>query len=180
MEFTNHQKFAVCGYKQIYNNKVYFREFELLVCGQDTFVKFWHALQFCRIELIKDTLFVNEEKYLPTGKNDSLEFNVWTIDRFYFLNGNLIHLFDVNKNITKYNEQQVQSTLKDYVNSAKGIDENKMALLRRLFIATISQSNKARKYFMNFESKFGPLDGINAEDYDDLKNMLKLWDSKSN
>ena len=50
-----------------------------------------------------------------------------------------------------------------------------MVLCNKLFVAAISNSEKAKKYFMDFEIKFGALDGAFAEEYKDLKAKLALW-----
>lgn len=52
-----------------------------------------------------------------------------------------------------------------------------MEIANQLFFATISGDKTARKYFNNFENKFGTLDGAFAEEYNDLKGMLKQWDN---
>jgi hypothetical protein len=52
-----------------------------------------------------------------------------------------------------------------------------MQLVNRLFIATISKDNTARKYFYEFEKKF-ELDGAFSEEYNDLKAMLEVWDKQ--
>ena len=52
-----------------------------------------------------------------------------------------------------------------------------MQLVNRLFIATISNDKKARKYFYEFEMKY-ELDGAFSEEYSDLKEMLEVWDKQ--
>ena len=52
-----------------------------------------------------------------------------------------------------------------------------MAIVNKLFIATISGDKKARQYFKEFKNKFGTLDGAFSEEYNDLTTMLELWDS---
>jgi hypothetical protein len=68
--------------------------------------------------------------------------------------------------------------LKTYETAKPGLDDSKMEIANKLFIATISGDKKARQYFKEFKSKFGTLDGAFSEEYSDLTAMLELWDRK--
>jgi hypothetical protein len=179
IDFSNNRKFSICGYKQFLNNQIFYREFELTVCGEDTFVKYWHALQLCKVEFANDTLFIREVKNLPIDSGDSLYYSIWITDKYYFKNDKLFHFIRLNRDIPKYDSSQIKTVLKEYEGLTKGIDDKKIILLRKLFVATISGSQTARKYFLGYEKKVGKLDGIYAEDYDDLKRMLISWEKKS-
>ncbi len=50
-----------------------------------------------------------------------------------------------------------------------------MILVNRIFISAISGNHLAKKYFADFENKFGSLSGEYAEEYHDLQEMLDLW-----
>jgi hypothetical protein len=70
--------------------------------------------------------------------------------------------------------------LQEFEIRKKGHYKEKMDLANKLFIASISDSDKARKYFVEFKDKFEVHDGDGAyaEEYHDLKEMLNLWDMK--
>jgi hypothetical protein len=84
----------------------------------------------------------------------------------------------VNRQIRKYNQDEIQTVLKVYETAKSGLDDNKMEIANKLFIATISGDKKARQYFKEFNNKFVTLDGAFKEEYSDLTVMLELWDSK--
>lgn len=84
----------------------------------------------------------------------------------------------VNRQIRKYTEDEIQTVLKTYETAKSGLDDNKMVIANKLFIATISGDKKARQYFKEFNNKFGILDGAFKEEYSDLTAMLELWDRK--
>lgn len=58
------------------------------------------------------------------------------------------------------------------------INDIRMDILSKLFVATISGDNEARLSFNDFQTKFGILDGDYAEKYLELKKMLSQWDNK--
>ena len=84
----------------------------------------------------------------------------------------------INRQIRTYSQGEIQSVLKTYETAKTGLDDSKMEMANKLFVATISNSKKARHYFKEFKSKFGTLDGAFAEEYNDLTAMLALWDRK--
>ena len=90
----------------------------------------------------------------------------------------MIRKIVVNNKIPKYNQSEIKEVLKAYDREKPGLDDSKMEIANKLFIATISGNKKARLCFKAFKTKFGTLDGAFAEEYSDLKSMLELWDKK--
>lgn len=172
--FSNKQRILLCGYKEE-NAEELFSEFLLQVCGKDSIIDFWDALQLCRVKFEKDTLKVTEIMNLPIAKNRKYALVDWSIENIYFINGKLNRDFQVNPHIRKYTRKEIRMTLSEFENADKIIDDNKMELLNRLFISSISGSQQAKKYFRAFEKKFGELDGAFAEEYNDLSAMLRLY-----
>ena len=177
---SNGKTIVLCGYKNPESKPTTFSEFILAVCGQDTIIDFWGAVQTCRLNVNKDTLFVSELKNLPTGKNFKYQETVWTTEKIFFNGQKVVRKLFVNRQIKKYNQDEIQTVLKAYETAKSGLDECKMEIANRLFIATISGDKKARQYFKEFKNKFGTLDGAFAEEYSDLIAMLDLWDKKNN
>jgi hypothetical protein len=175
--FLNGKALVVCGYKNP-DVPITFSEFVIAVCGHDTIIDFWDATLTCRLKFKKDTLCVEELQNLPIGKNFEYQEIVWTTEQIYFDEQNVIKKLFINKQIRKYNQAEIQSVLKEFERAKFGFDENKSVILNRLFIATISGNKIARKYFGEFEHKFGTLDGAYAEEYGDLREMLGVWDKK--
>lgn len=175
---SNGKTIVLCGIKNPNSNLTTFSEFILSVCGQDTIIDFWGAVLTCRLKVSKDTLFVDELQNLPIGSNYKYQETVWTTERIYFNGHKVVRKLEVNRQIRKYNQYEIQSVYKSYENEKAGIDSRKMTIANKLLIATISGDKKARQYFNEFKNKFGPLDGAFAEEYNDLKAMIELWDRK--
>ena len=175
---SNGKTIVLCGYKNPDSNPTTFSEFILAVCGQDTIIDFWGAVVTCRLKVNKDTLLVDQLQNLPTGSNFKYLETVWTTEKIYFKGQQVVRKLVVNRQIRKYNQDEIQSVYKSYENEKAGIDDRKMTIANKLFMATISGDKKARQYFHDFKNKFGPLDGAYKEEYNDLIAMLELWDRK--
>ena len=169
---------VLCGYKNPDSKPTTFSEFILSVCGEDTIIDFWGAVLTCRLKVNKDTLFVDELQNLPTGKNFKYQETVWTTEKIYFSEQKVVRKLVVNRQIRKYTQDEIQTVLKTFETSKSGLDDNKMVIANKLFIATISGDKKAKQYFKEFNNKFGILDGAFKEEYSDLIAMLELWDKK--
>lgn len=173
---SNGKTIVLCGYKNPDSKLTNFSEFILAVCGQDTIIDFWSAVLTCRLKANNDTLFIEQIENLPTGKNLEYQETVWTTEKIYFRGKSLNRKLTVNRQISKYNQNEIKQVLTSYETAKAGLDENKMEIANKLFIATISGSRTARQYFKEFRTKFGILDGAFVEEYNDLTSMLKLWD----
>lgn len=174
----NGKTIVLCGYKNPDSKPTTFSEFILAVCGQDTIIDFWGAVMTCRLKVNKDTLLVGQLQNLPTGKNFKFQEAIWTTEKIYFSGQKLVRKLEVNSQIRKYSRDEIQSVLKTYETATLGLDDSKMEIANKLFIAAISGDKIARQYFKEFINKFGTLDGAFAEEYSDLTAMLELWDRK--
>jgi len=174
---SNNKTIVLCGYKNPGSKPTTFSEFILAVCGQDSIIDFWGAVLTCRLKVNKDTLLVEQLQNLPTGKDFKYQETVWTTEKIYFIRQKVFRKLVVNRQINKYNQDQIKTVLKTYITAKQGIDEIKMEIASKLFIATISGDKNARQYFKEFKTKF-VLDGAFAEEYSDLTAMLELWDKK--
>jgi hypothetical protein len=186
---SNGKSIALCGAKDtLPTNRVFFTEFILSVCGQKDIIKFWDALLTCQVKVKKDTLLVETLDSLPTGKNMRYKWTVWTIERIYFKNGVTMKDFNANRQIQKYNEQEIQSALKQYEqaveidaasNNPNRVNNVNMEIADKLFISAISGSQKARSYLKRFKDHFGGLSGEYLEWWVDDMRKLYLWDTNT-
>lgn len=176
--FSNGKSIALCGFKIPNRTPSAFSEFILAVCGQDTIIDYWSSELNCQLHDIKDTLFVNQLQVLPVGRNFKPQEIVWTTEKIYFSGNKLFRDLLINREIGKYTSDEIQSILNAYETATTGLDDNKMEIATKLFIATISGNNKARQYLKEFKNKFGELDGAFEEEYSNLIAMLELWDKK--
>lgn len=166
----------LCGYRNPKKEEI-FSEFILSICGQDTIIDFWPAVLSCRLKLHKDTLFVDQIENFPTGDNFKFQEAVWTTEKIYFSNGEMIRHLNTNKAIRKYTKHEIETVLTEFENKQKAHDEENITIASKLFIAAISGSEKARRCFLEFDNKFSP-DGGDKEIYSDLTAMLQLWQKK--
>jgi hypothetical protein len=177
-QLSSGKSIVLCGYKNPGTNPTTFSEFILAVCGQDTIIDFWGAVLSCRLNVNKDTLLIELLKNLPVGQNFKYQETVWTTEKIYFSKQKMVRKLFVNRQITKYNNEEINTVLTKFVTEKPGLDEKKIEIANQLFIAALSGNKKARQYFIEFKTKFGILDGYFKEDYHDLTTMLELWDKK--
>ena len=175
--FSNGKTIVLCGYLDTETEPVIFSEFVLAVCGQDTIIDFWGAVFTGNIKFKKDTLLIQELKYLPIERDFAYKETVWTIEKMYFAKQKLVRKLLVNRQIPKYSNEKILLVLKEYEAAKPGPDESKTELVYKLFMAAISGSKTAVKYFKEFETKFG-VDGHLGEEYMELTAMLEMWDRK--
>ena len=175
-KLSNGKEIVLCGFKNPESKPINYSEFVLAVCGQSKIIEFWDATVTCYLKVKKDTLFVEDLVNLPTGKNRACKETIWATDKIFFKGETPIKIYAVNKKIPKYTRLEIMRTLKEYEISNRELSDNKMELANRLFVATISGDKKARKYFKEFRTKFGALDGAFSEEYSDLAAMLVQWD----
>jgi hypothetical protein len=174
---SNGRSIALCGGNDTIDGKTFYSEFVIAACGENHIIKFWSAVQLCQLRVIKDTLFAEEMVDLPTGKNRSVQYVVWTIEPIYFVKNKPVHAFKVNRKIRRYTPREIAATLSEYKHAKGQPNDTTMEIADKLFVSTISGSQKARTYLINFKKKFGPLDGLYAEWYDDVRRRLKLWET---
>lgn len=155
-----------------------FTEFTLTICGESKEIDFWDATTTCRVTTNKDSLIVEELVNLPVGRKFSSETTVWTREALYFKNDKIERRLAVNRDIRKYNPDEINTVLKNYETAKPGISDYTMTIANQLFMATISGSKTARDYFKGFTKKFPGLDGAFKEEYNDLAAMLELWNKK--
>lgn len=177
-KFTNGKKIALCGYRNPGSNPIDFSEFVLSVCGENKIIDSWDGTQTCRLKINKDTLIIENVVNLPVEQDRKFKIIVWEIEKLFFKNKNVIKSLSINKNIRTYNQNEIAETLKEYENSKGQLNDKKMELVNRLFISTISGNKTAGKYFKEFKTKFGEIDGAFSEEYNQLNSMLEQWIKK--
>ncbi len=170
---------ALCGYTQSPKDSD-LSEFALMDYQTGQRIGVWGSFSSCSIQEKGDTLVVHENKNFPVGKNYSYQYSAWTKTDIFNKKGKWIvqHRFD--SGIKKYTSKQIAAVIHQYdtTPSTAKKTENVMLIAYKLFIATISGSKEARIRLLNFDKKYGELDGAWAEGYDDLMGMLKSWEDK--
>lgn len=182
----NGRSIALCGYKGTVEGRAFYSEFVLAACGEDHVIKFWGTVLHCRLKVKEDTLIVETLDSLPAGENMRYKWTVWAIERIYFKDGKAVKDFRVNRQISRYNDQEIQAALKAYeqaikvpapANNPNNVNNVNMEIADKLFISAISGSRQARSYLTTFRKHFGGLSGEYLEWYDDIMRKLALWDT---
>lgn len=184
---SNGRSIALCGYKdtEVAKGRTLFSEFVLAGCGEKNIIKFWGAVKLCQLHVNRDTLLIETLDSLPTGKNLQYKWTVWTIERVFFKEGRAVKDFNINRQITRYSEQQVQAVLKESEQAifsaadANAVNNVDMEIADKLFICALSGSKQARAYLNGFDKHFGGLSGEYLEWYNDLVRKLKEWDTNA-
>jgi tetratricopeptide (TPR) repeat protein len=190
-QLSNGKSIALCGSKdtELAPGRTFYSEFVLAACGEKSIIKFWDAVLDCQLHVHKDTLIVETLDSLPTGKNMQYKWTVWAVERVYFKNGKATKDFRVNRQIPKYNEQQIQLALKQYKQAVKTdsasdnpnrVNNVNMEIADKLLLCAISGNQQARSYLKTFNKRFGGLSGADLEWYDDVMKKLALWDTGYN
>ena len=175
---SNGRTIVLCGYKIPKSQPTTYSEFVLAVCGQDTIIDFWNAALTCRLQTNKDTLLIDQLISLPTGENFTFQETVWSTEKVFFSGQDVVRKSLINRQIRKYTTSETQNVLKTYERAKAGFDESIMVIANKLFMASISGDTKARQYFTDFKTKFGPLDGAFAEEHNALTAMMSQFDKE--
>ncbi len=171
--FSNGKSIAICGYRE--GNPNIFSEFYLNRCDIDSSLGFWDALRDCKVTLENDTLFIREFKLMANGANREILVNIYTIEKFYFKQGELQRYLIINPELKMFNQENINLVIKKYESTKGEMSEDKIDLAYELFYATISGSKKASEFFKQFDKKFFFPSGAYLEEWQDIQEMLRLW-----
>ncbi len=177
--FTNGKKIGLCGYREIKNNDTTYSEFALVQCGQKKPIEEWGAVESCKIKKVNDTLFVKELYGLPIGKDFTVIWMPFYINKFYFTGNTLQKKKFYRKDIKKYSKEQIRQVLTKYEKLTRGNFEHTIDVANMLFWAYVSGNNEAEVYLKTIPKKFGPFDGAIAEEWDDISATYELWKEKN-
>ncbi len=176
-KLCNNREIALCGSRSNDSTPPIFSEFVLSECGSDSIIDFWGATENCRLDIDNDTLQVHTLVNLPTGKNFNFQMTVWTTEMIFYYKDRLLRQLLVNRQIHKYNNDEINILLRNYETTEKKISDTTMELTCKLLIAALSGSKTAEKYFRESKTIYGALDGGYSEEYSDMVAMLDLWQS---
>ena len=173
--FSGKQTIGLCGDFEKTKHDTIYSECSLYICGQPKAIGEWGALEPFKIRKQKDTLFVDDLYYLPTGKNLAEVQTTFYIHKFFFKNSQLQEVDFFRKGVRLYNKKEIAQVLNQYKGLSKGNSDHTIEVANRLFWAYVSGSKQAEIYFTKIEEKFGPFDGAIAEEWDDIWATYLLW-----
>ena len=170
--FSNQKKIFVCGFKEMKNKQIVYSEFVIGICGEDTLIGFWGALKNCTINKRNDTLWIDEIIWLPVGNKFIDTQTVGKRTRIYF-NNNLFFSDSIfNPTIRKYSITEIEEVINEYEKMKSSNGVTAIDIMKKLFVAYISGSDKAKNYF--HEIGQGTINSELSELYDELNQLLKI------
>lgn len=177
-QFTDGNRIIACGGVDADNDPPTYSEFILAQCGKKNIIDFWNANKICEIELKNDTLYVQQVESLPVGKGYSMEYAVWSVEKIYFYADQIMRKIKPNKSLRKYKPTEIKAVNKLYEVAKTGeVNEKKMELANKLFIAAISGSQKSREYLLDFKEKFKVEESDYIDQYNEIIAKLEFWDN---
>ncbi|MCL7987130.1 hypothetical protein M8998_04145 [Sphingobacterium sp. lm-10] len=174
--FSNGQKIVACGFVLNHGAFLELSEFVLAECDSDHIIDFWDAMRSCRLSFSRDTLLIEDLYTLPLGDNLQETVITWAREYISYDHGVLKRDKAINRNLKLYDQSTIQAVLKAYESTDNILNDAKMGLLDRLFVAAISNSEEAKVAFMQFRGRFPELDGAYLHQYRILQEMLTAWD----
>ncbi|TPE42687.1 hypothetical protein [Pontibacter mangrovi] len=176
--FSNGSKLLICGYSEKKDGKNIYSEFVLSVCGNDSIIGFWSAVEEYELVFVQDTLQLQKLELLAMGDHRDLVKVKWLTESFYYENGSLLREKKLNPKV-KYRQSQIDQSLQEYESTqwqkqneaTIEYTEGKMKLANSLMLAAASGSEKAEVYFKEFKNKFQP-DGAYLEWYQQMADLL--------
>ncbi len=170
LNFTNGQSISVCGFVDKEMEGIIISEFNVFECKTGKSLTEYDALQICKLQEKKDSLIIQELKYLPTGKN-------WTWDLIQI--GEEIITIKEHKIITTGNKPKLEKFTIDendartFLNSltkGKGRNNEWELEIGKLEVLTLLGNEKAKSILENYEEYTGQeTDGAIAETWKDAK-----------
>lgn len=166
---------AVCGDRIIEGTDTVYSEFSLFECGNDTTLKEWGVLEPCRINMVKDTVYVNQLYFLPIGKNLAYSFEPFYIYKYWYQNNLLHKKQSFNTALRKYSKAEIEEVFKQHAKLKRGNVEENVNVADMLFWAYVSGNKKAELYFNKIETDFGPFDGYISEEWHKIQNTYLFY-----
>jgi hypothetical protein len=178
-ELSNGKKIILCGTIDESGQPKKYSEFILSVCGKTSIIDFWNATKICKISVDKDTLHIKQLVDLPTGVNQKLQNEIWSREKIYFDGEKVMRVFALNKLLKTYKPTEINAVNKAYLLSKKApMDEKKLQLAAKLFIATISGNATSREFLLDFKDKYKVEGGEYEDQYKEILAKLELWDKQ--
>jgi hypothetical protein len=174
INFTNGQSISVCGFVDKEKEGTIISEFNVFECRTGKSLTEYDAIQICRLDEKKDSLIIQELKYLPTGKN-------WTWNLIQI--GEEIITIKDHKIITSGNKPKLEKFAIDdndakiflkSLTKGKGHNNNWEIEIGKLEVLTLLGNERAKYILENFEEYTGQeTDGAVRETWKDAKATIE-------
>ncbi len=159
---------AICnGY---YENG-FVSEFSIKSCNNNSIDKFYDATLEYKFELVKDTLYLQDHRFLWNFEIQKFEKPIWAIEKFWVENKEFkydrIVVYQADKTLEIDND-----FISEWESEIKDDWSDNPKLISWTFQLSLTDQEIYEKYFKNFRDTF-QIDGANAEYYNELNRMYK-------
>jgi len=168
--FSNGKLTAMCGYydKEMKEPGLVISEFNIFDCQTEMAIVEYGAIQICRIKEGKDSIIIEELKYLPARNNWKWELIQIAEQIVTLQNEKLVALPITPKFQNVSIELASQTKFLNSIKQGEGINENWEEELAKLEILSLNGNNKAWAILKNYEEFKGDgTDGALAEQWKD-------------
>ena len=146
-------------------------EFSIKSCSDNSIDKFYDATLVYKIEVVKDTLYLQDHRFLWNLENQKFEKPIWAIEKFWVENNEFkydrIVVYQVDKTLELDNEFK-----NEWESEVKDDWSNNPKLISWTFQLSLADQKIYEKYFKPFRDTF-QIGGVNAEYYNELTSMYK-------
>jgi hypothetical protein len=178
--FSNKHQVGICGYLTAEENDTSYTQFTLFDCSDGKNIREWNEDKSCKIEKVRDSLFITDIYGLPVGQSFSTIPRPYYVHKFFFRNGALQEVESFKKGVVKYSRQQIDDAIIAYKNLPQNADQETIHVANMLFCAWISGSTEAEGYFASIPGKFGPFDAVISLEWDNIYTIYQDWKNKNN
>lgn len=155
MTFSNGESISVCGFVDKQMEGITISEFNVFECKTGKSLTEYDAMQICKIVEKKDTLIIQELKYLPTGKNWS-----WNLiqlgEQIITLNNGKLFISDISPKLEKFHIDERDAEL--FLNSltrGTGYSSEWELQIGQLEVLALLGNKKATDILKNYEKFTG-------------------------
>jgi hypothetical protein len=173
MKFSNGESISVCGFMDKEMEVTTFSEFNVFECSKGKSLTEYDAMQICRLIEKKDSLVIQELKYLPTGKNWTWNL-IQIAEQIITVDDVKIFATPITPKLEKFYIDEQEAEL--FLNSLqKGKGHNDWELeLGKLEVLALKGNEKAKYILENYEKFTGQeTDGAVRETWSDAKATVE-------
>ena len=177
--FSSGKDLGICGFSTVEGDDVSYTKFSLFLCGDSKPLETWGEGITCKVEQAKDALLVKEMYNLPVGQSFSTLWRPFYIHKFTIVNGKVAETEYYNKDLAKYNKDQIAQIIKQYKDLPTTANEETMKVANMLFWATVSGSKETESLLTSIPAKFGPFDNVIADEWKQINTVYQRWKTKN-
>jgi hypothetical protein len=176
--FSNGLDVGICGYTAVETDTAY-TKFTLFECATGKTIETWDVTRSCQAAMVKGELLLKEMFGLPIGQNFSTLWRPFLIHKYAIKNGMLQETEYFSKDLARYSTAQIKDVLDQYKNLTGSNNHSIMRVGSMLFWATVSGSKEAETALRSLPDKFGPFDGVVADEWKAIFGNYEKWKQKS-